>query len=47
MKNTLISCNSISASYDGVNVLKDLSFSVNEKDYLCIEAKTVQEKALL
>ncbi|HAP79631.1 MAG TPA: ABC transporter [Ruminococcus sp.] len=47
MKNTLISCNSISASYDGVNVLKDLSFSVNERDYLCIVGENGSGKSTL
>ena len=47
MKNTLISCNSISASYDGVNVLKDLSFSVDEKDYLCIVGENGSGKSTL
>ena len=32
----LIKCNNISLSYDGVDVLKDISFSIYDDDYLCI-----------
>lgn len=46
-KNNLISCKAISASYDGMNVLKDLTFSVNEGDYLCIAGENGSGKSTL
>ncbi len=47
MSKTLISCKSISASYDGMNVLRDLTFSVNEGDYLCIVGENGSGKSTL
>ena len=47
MSNALISCKSISASYDGMNVLRDLTFSVNEGDYLCIVGENGSGKSTL
>lgn len=47
MSKTLISCKSISASYDGMNVLRGLTFSVNEGDYLCIVGENGSGKSTL
>jgi len=47
MSNILISCKSISASYDGINVLNNLSFAVNEGDYLCIVGENGSGKSTL
>lgn len=33
---TIMECNNISAAYDGNVMLKDLSFKIEENDYLCI-----------
>ena len=32
----ILECDKLSASYDGTKVLSELSFSLNEGDYLCI-----------
>ncbi|MDE5946782.1 MAG: metal ABC transporter ATP-binding protein [Oscillospiraceae bacterium] len=45
--NNLISCKDISASYDGMNVLNNLTFSVNEGDYLCIVGENGSGKSTL
>lgn len=47
MNKTIISCKSVSASYDGMNVLKELTFSVNEGDYLCIVGENGSGKSTL
>lgn len=47
MNNNLISCKSVSASYDGMNVLNNLSFSVCEGDYLCIVGENGSGKSTL
>lgn len=47
INNILISCSSISASYDGMNVLNNLSFSVSEGDYLCIVGENGSGKSTL
>lgn len=43
----LISCKEVSASYDGMNVLNNLTFSVNEGDYLCIVGENGSGKSTL
>ena len=43
----LISCNNISFSYENTNVIKDLSFSVNDGDYLCIVGENGSGKSTL
>jgi len=47
MSKNLISCKSVSASYDGMNVLNNLSFSVCEGDYLCIVGENGSGKSTL
>ena len=49
---SLISCNNLSLGYDGREIIKGLSFDVNEGDYLCIvgengSGKTTLMKTLL
>ncbi|MBO7519744.1 MAG: ABC transporter ATP-binding protein [Clostridia bacterium] len=49
---SLISCKNLSLGYDGREIIKDLSFDVNEGDYLCIvgengSGKTTLMKTLL
>ncbi|MGN0470749.1 MAG: metal ABC transporter ATP-binding protein [Acutalibacteraceae bacterium] len=43
----LISCNSVSFSYENTSVIKDLSFSVNSGDYLCIVGENGSGKSTL
>lgn len=43
----LIKCNNISLSYDGVGVLKDISFSIYDDDYLCIVGENGSGKSTL
>lgn len=48
----LISCKNLSLGYDGREIIKDLSFDINEGDYLCIvgengSGKTTLMKTLL
>ena len=43
----LIKCNNISLSYDGVDVLKDISFSIYDDDYLCIVGENGSGKSTL
>ena len=43
----LISCNKVSFSYENTSVIKDLSFSVNEGDYLCIVGENGSGKSTL
>lgn len=43
----LIKCNNISLSYDGVDVLKDISFSIYDYDYLCIVGENGSGKSTL
>mgnify|MGYP002715555702 CR=1 FL=1 len=46
MKN-IIKCDSITASYDGKNVLSNLSFSIKAGDYLCILGENGSGKSTL
>jgi len=47
-KNTeILKCDSLTASYDGVNVLSSLSFAINEGDYLCILGENGSGKSTL
>lgn len=43
----ILTCENISASYDGVNVLSSLSFSLSEGDYLCILGENGSGKSTL
>ena len=43
----LISCNNVSFSYENTSVIKDLSFSVNSGDYLCIVGENGSGKSTL
>ena len=43
----LITCNDVSLAYDNNVVLKDLTFSVNEGDYLCIVGENGSGKSTL
>lgn len=43
----LITCKNISFAYDGVSVVKDLNFSVAQKDYLCIVGENGAGKSTL
>lgn len=43
----LINCEKIGFSYDGKNVISDLSFSVEENDYLCIVGENGAGKSTL
>lgn len=45
--NTILDCRELTASYDGVNVLNSLSFSINEGDYLCILGENGSGKSTL
>ncbi len=47
MSKDLIFCKSVSASYDGMSVLNNLSFSVCEGDYLCIVGENGSGKSTL
>lgn len=44
---TLISCEALSVSYDGMTVLTNLSFSVKEGEYLCIVGENGSGKSTL
>ncbi len=41
---TLISCENLTLSYEGKDVLRDVSFSVETGDYLCIVGENGSEK---
>lgn len=43
----LIKCDNISVSYDGLDVLKNISFNVYEEDYLCIVGENGSGKSTL
>lgn len=43
----LISCKNVSFSYENINVIKNLNFSVNEGDYLCIVGENGSGKSTL
>lgn len=43
----LISCNNVSFSYENTSVIRDLSFSVNSGDYLCIVGENGSGKSTL
>lgn len=43
----IIECNSLTASYDGGNVLEKLSFTISEGDYLCILGENGSGKSTL
>ena len=45
--NELIRCENVSFSYENANVLKNLSFSVGEGDYLCIVGENGSGKSTL
>lgn len=44
---SLIVCDRVSLSYDGKNVITDLSFTVNEGEYLCIVGENGSGKSTL
>lgn len=44
---TILECEKLTASYDGVNVLSKLSFKINEGDYLCILGENGSGKSTL
>jgi len=44
---TLITCNNVTLSYEGVNVVTDLSFNVDQGDYLCIVGENGSGKSTL
>lgn len=44
---TLIECKNLSAGYEGQTVIKDLSFKVEEGDYLCIVGENGSGKSTL
>ena len=41
----LITCQNLCLGYDGREIIHELSFEVNNGDYLCIVGETVPEKA--
>ncbi len=43
----ILECSALTASYDGVNVIEGLSFSINEGDYLCILGENGSGKSTL
>lgn len=43
----ILECDKLSASYDGTKVLSELSFSLNEGDYLCILGENGSGKSTL
>ncbi len=47
MKNEIIVCRNVSYSYGGKAALKDVSFTVNEGDYLCILGENGSGKSTL
>ena len=47
MKNEIIVCKNVSYSYGGKSALKDVSFTVNEGDYLCILGENGSGKSTL
>lgn len=47
MSKTLVRVNSITLSYDGVNVIENLSFEICEGDYLCIIGENGSGKSTL
>ena len=40
----LLKCDNISVSYDGRTVVKDVSFCLNEGEYVCIVGENGSEK---
>ena len=44
---SLIKCEKLTLSYDGVNVINDLSFSLSKGDYLCIMGENGSGKSTL
>ena len=44
---TLITCKDLALAYEGVNVVTDLSFTVNKGDYLCIVGENGSGKSTL
>lgn len=47
MKKSILTCDKLTASYDGLNVLTSLSFTINEGDYLCILGENGSGKSTL
>lgn len=47
MLKKILECSSITASYDGVNVIDSLSFTVSEGDFLCILGENGSGKSTL
>lgn len=45
--NKILDCKNVNASYDGMNVLTNLSFSINEGDFLCILGENGSGKSTL
>ena len=43
----LISCNSVALAYEGNTIVKDLNFTVNSGDYLCIVGENGSGKSTL
>lgn len=43
----IISCKNVSLSYDGQSVLSDLTFEINQGDYLCIVGENGSGKSTL
>ena len=43
----LISCNSVALAYEGNTIVKDLNFTVNSGDYLCIVGENGSGKSNL
>lgn len=43
----ILECSNITASYDGMNVIEGLSFTINEGDYLCVLGENGSGKSTL